>query len=129
VTPPYSEATVELAARASFESEFGPAGREMWATTSASSQEIYLSEARFVLDALAAAGLLLPEGAEPRTDYGMEYTFPGDDPITVPAASREAAERTAESGNRTGYARHRVVERTSWSTPWSPVPPEPKGDA
>lgn len=117
-TPPYSEATVELVARAS--SEFGPAGREMWATTSAASREIYLSEARFILAALAAAGRLLPEGAI--REHAVRYLNTGT--VTHPVSSAESARLISKAWRDDEGIECEPVERLVG--PWSAVPPEPK---
>jgi hypothetical protein len=67
-TPPYTEATVELAG-AALETYYEGLGlpRSMARPFAAATQ---------VLDALAAAGLLLPEGAETRTEWGWDCGHP-----------------------------------------------------
>lgn len=69
-TPPYSEATVEVAALAGFESErtrvFGPGCGPSWGEVAEVHRVWARDSARAVLDALAAAGRLLPVGGSHR---------------------------------------------------------------
>lgn len=130
-TPPYSEATVEAAAQAGFESErarvFGPGCGPSWDEVDEVHRVWARDSARAVLDALAAAGHLLPEEAEQRTDYGVEFAYPGHDPKTLLEPSLWVAEQTVALGAvGHAHAERRLMQRTSWSTPWSAVPPEPK---
>lgn len=116
-SPPYTEATVELVAKALWEQAWPPAPNEVGRP--ARPTPTCYEDARGVLDALVKAGLLLPEGAETRTEYGVEHTYPGQEPIGLPATSRVAAERSVAVPNE--IAQRRVVERTVWFTPWRPV--------
>lgn len=106
-TAPYSEATVELVA------EVVEAERGCFPSAIAAR----------VLDALATAGRLVPEGA--RTEYGVEVTYPDGEPIALPAVNRYMAEKSVRAGSAGGFARHVLVERTTWSTPWRNVTEDP----
>ena len=99
-TPPYSEATVALVV----EALRGDGVVRSWG-----------HDARRVLDALAAAGLLLPEGAE--TQWGLRRD---DRESVAPYASRE----NAEYWQMFAVEEWELVSRPVG--PWSPVPPEPK---
>lgn len=66
---PYSEATVELVARAEFEADQTPEHLITWERALSFVRKAYLDRARVGLDKLAAAGLLLPEGVETRTEW------------------------------------------------------------
>lgn len=69
-SPPYTEATVELVAKALARSSGDDAfSNPKWADSEwDDTREPHLWHARSALDALVKAGLLLPEGAETRTD-------------------------------------------------------------
>lgn len=54
--------------------------------------------------------------AAARIEYGVEHTYPGQEPIGLPAVNRWAAKRAAAQSG--GVATRRLVERTTWSTPW-----------
>lgn len=75
-TPPYTEATVELLAAAIAaardddvfsDSEWNGSHWEV-------NRDLYRGDARSALNALVKAGLLLPEGAETRTEWGSHVT-------------------------------------------------------
>lgn len=90
-----------------------------------------------VLDALAERGLLLPEGTEQRTEWGVWWLGPGDGIRLTKEhlTSREEAEQTAAVHvGEYGIVRwelrrreHRLfADGSCWSGPWSPIPPGPE---
>jgi hypothetical protein len=115
VNRPYSEATVELVARAEFEADQTPEHLITWERALSFVRKAYLDRARVGLDKLAAAGLLLPEGVETRTEWGIRNGFGVHD-----YRSREQAEMWLDiSGSTAGE----LVRRTVSASPW-----EPSGD-
>jgi hypothetical protein len=97
----------------------------------------FAGEAKEILDVLAERGLLLPEGAEQRTEWAVWWLGPssGIRLTKEHLTSREEAEQTVPI--RIGqygidrwelrYREHRdFTDGSCWSGPWSPVPPEPK---
>lgn len=105
---PYSEATVRLAVEAIVDANWR-----------AKNPGNITTEARAVLDALAAAGVLLPEGAETRTEWGVERTYPGLDPVVIAYPSRRDAELAA--GPLGHFEGRPLMERSTWATPWVEV--------
>lgn len=123
-TPPYSAATVELVAQV-VEDERGCFSEAV---------------AERILDALAAAGRLLPEGAETRTEWAVWWLGPGggirlsQEHLTSQVeAEQVAATRAGDYGIvrwELRYREHRdFPDGSCWSGPWSAVPPEPKEGA
>jgi hypothetical protein len=84
-----------------------------------------LDAARAVLNALAERGLLLPEGAEQRTEHGVRWSEDRIEswPEVSTYSSREQAEIYA-----TAYPDlpGEVIQRDVITTLWSAIPPEPK---
>lgn len=119
-TPPYSEATVALVAAAIAAARDDDVFTEVeWNGSHWDGlRDAYRVDARAALDALAAAGLLLPEGAE--TQWGLRHH---DRESVSPYASREVAERWREVSQLGWHLVSRPVG------PWSAVPPEPKESA
>jgi hypothetical protein len=90
---------------------------------------------------LAAAGLLLPEGAEQRTEWGVWWYGLVGNGIHLTRegfTSKRMAEDYAPSRiGDYGITRYEIWKRehrnwadgSSWSGPWSPIPPEPKETA
>lgn len=118
---PYSEATVKLAVAAIVDANWR-----------AKNPGNITAEACAVLDALAAAGLLLPEGAETRTEWGVWWYGPIGDGIRLTqdkfasraAAGQHAPTRIGDYGI-TRYEIRRRIHRvfpdgSSWSGPWEP---------
>lgn len=70
-----------------------------------------------------------PKDLQIRTEYGVEVTYPDSEPIALPSVNRYMAEKSVRSGNLGGFARHVLVERTTWSTPWVPAGPADDGNA
>lgn len=144
MTPPYSEATVEAAARAGFESErarvFGPGCGPSWDEVDEVHRVWARDSARAVLDALAAAGLLVPEEAERRTEWAVWWLGPGggirlsqEHLTSQTEAEQVAATRIGDYGIvrwELRYREHRdFADGSCLSGPWSAVPPAPKEDA
>lgn len=103
---PYSEATEGLVADAVAEATLSPA---IGGTR---------RHARLVLDALFKAGLLLPEGAETRTEYGVE-TGPAYTGLVPPRQTYIVSHGTIEPKVPTGRVYSRLV------TGWLPVDEQP----
>jgi hypothetical protein len=68
----YSEDTVELVARALFDAEYRSCEEPTWEGLTKYDRDSYRKVVRIQLDTLAAAGLLLPEGA--RTPAAIGFT-------------------------------------------------------
>lgn len=108
-SPSYTEATVELAVKAI----------NHWHEQWNGEPDPNRMAAVAVLNALVKAGLLLPEGAETRTEYGVERTYPGLSPVVIAYPSRQEAERVV--GAIAHFPRLPLMERATWSTPWRVV--------
>jgi hypothetical protein len=92
--------------------------------------------AEVALKALADAGLLLPGGAEQRTEWGLRLTRPDGSVSDFPCADRADAEDRATTHREMRVLRTHwppgdpsVVQRRAiaWASPWSSVSVEPKG--
>lgn len=137
MTPPYSEATVELVARAIFRHRYNANDSQMeriWGKDPATRASA-CGSANAALDALAAAGRLLPEGAETRTEWAVWWLGPsgGIRLSQEHLTSRTEAEQMAPDRiGKYGIVRwelryrelHDFADGSCLSGPWSAVPPE-----
>jgi len=114
----YSDATVDLVADAVAQATLAPA----IAGT--------LRHARLVLDALAAAGLILPDGGEERVEWGVWWLADGGGIAMAKErlSCREDAERLGPTrvgaynivGYEVRYRMHRVFDNGACSSgPWT----------
>jgi hypothetical protein len=125
-TPPYSEATLELAVTAINE----------WHDQWHGEPDPNRMAAVAVLDALAAAGRLLPEGAETNVEYAVRFISQGGSHV-LGAERQQQAHALASSHSRLPRCRGEVLRLTQYvveeveaSYPGrSAVPPEPKEGA
>jgi hypothetical protein len=136
----YSEDTVELLAAAIASARRDDVFTEVeWNGSHWDSlRDAYRADAVSALDALAAAGALLPEGAEQRTEWGVWWYGLVGNGIHLTRegfTSKRMAEDYAPSRiGDYGITRYEIWKRehrnwadgSSWSGPWSPIPPEPK---
>lgn len=106
--PPYSEATVDLLARVEFDADQQPEALFTWEQALPFVRKAYRDRARAGLDALAAAGLLLPEGAETRTEWAIRNGL-----SVTHCRSRERAEHWQDITG-VGEVVIRTVVTTSW---------------
>jgi hypothetical protein len=132
----YSEDLVEMAARALFEAGRLTTDDETWQGITEDDRDSYREATRAQLDALAAAGLLLPEGAGTRIEWGV--TWHADDPDGIRmwqggmTHRAEAEQRALSKLGEYGITRYRLQTRehrdfadgSCLSGPWSPIPPE-----
>lgn len=126
---PYSEATRDLAARAIHDHRYRDLdhGGDVWASDYEERTEAY-ALADGVLDALAAAGLLLPEGAETRTEWGVRLVWDDGRPDDIfPAADHADAVGRFRTHRRMRAQGGWLVtphivrrEALSYASPWTP---------
>lgn len=120
---PYSEAAVEVVAAVTDAWETRPRGRNHDPSRCLSCR----GNAMLVLDALAAAGLLLLEGAETRTEWGTRITW--DDGAVEDSACpseafarRRVAMHAEKRAHRPGWrAAAELISREIRTGPWAPV--------
>jgi hypothetical protein len=128
-----SEATVDLLARTVFMAPM--IGGMDWDVITDEDRDRYRRVARGQLDALAAAGRLLPEGAELRTEWAVWWLGPsgGIRLSQEHLTSRTEAEQMAPDRiGKYGIVRwelryrelHDFADGSCLSGPWSAVPPE-----
>lgn len=140
-TPPYTEATVEAVAQAGFESErarvFGPGCGPSWDEVDEFHRVWARDSVRAVLDTLAAAGLLLPEPTDLRTEWAVWWLGPNggirlsqEHLTSQTEAEQVAATRIGEYGIvrwELRYREHRdFADGSCLSGPWVPITPELK---
>lgn len=121
-TPPYTEATEAATATKDLPAwDLAPAYRLFapWVRSDERSARSVWPLVKAVFAAGVAAGRAQAAAdirAAARIEYGVEHAYPGQEPIGLPAVNRWAAERAAAQSG--GVATRRLVERTTWSTPW-----------
>jgi hypothetical protein len=130
--------TVELLARELFEAGQVSTDEETWESITEDDRDSYRKVVRAQFDVLAERGLLLPEGAEQRTEWGVWWYGLVGNGIHLTRegfTSKHIAEDYAPSRiGDYGITRYEIWKRehrnwadgSSWSGPWSPIPPEPK---
>lgn len=149
-TPPYSEATVELVTDATEQHYLSDGQTDAMGNSACSCGQWWDAAgdnpgwdqhmAEVALGALAAAGRLLPEPVDTRTEWAVWWLGPNggirlsqEHLTSQTEAEQVAATRIGEYGIvrwELRYREHRdFADGSCWSGPWSAVPPEPKESA
>jgi hypothetical protein len=99
------------------------------ATDDQSPYDISIERAERLLTALADAGLLLPDGTQTRTEWGVRYPNLHQEPVNftthyAPPGDEHNARRTA--GATEVQPGRVVVHRRVHTEPWQPAPDRPE---